>query len=240
MLRSLPGYLIAAVAALAQPSLCMAQQQKEAIRFDIPVLPDLQRYADLLAQPGYLAIVLENNGLSPSQSSKLKIGEQGRTAEIRGATFRFTGKTGAVYSYEAGYSLGLGGSKLSFPVTVDASGIPYGKVLVAVSPPLMSLIPDELTDRIRLKSQLIASLTAQKKVLAYLDAIPKEGNLVEAILVDAFNRGGGPMAESGRDVGDAVPLSDQWLLILTLFIWLIVVPAYLFVHRRRHRRSEPA
>lgn len=239
MLRALPGYLIAAAAALAQPSLCMAQQQKEAIRFDIPVLPDLQRYGDLLAQPGYLAIVLETNGFSPSQSSKLKVSEQGRAAEIRGATFRFTGKNGAVYSYEASYSLGLGDSKLSFPVTVDASEIASGKVRVALSPPLMSLIPDELTDRIRLKSQLIANLAAQKKMLAYLDALPKEGNLVEAILADAYNRGGGPMAESGRDVGEAIPLSDQWLLILTLFIWLIVVPAYLFVQRRRHRRSEP-
>jgi len=240
MLRALPGYVFVTAVALAQPSLCTAQQQGEAIRFDVPAVPGVQRYVDLLAQPGYLAIVLENNGFSPSQSSKLKISEQGRAAEIRGATLRFTGRNGTVYSYEASYSLGLGNSKFSFPVTVDTSGMPSGKVFIALSPPLVSLIPEELTDRIRLKSHLIANVVAQQRVLAYLDAKSKEGDVVEAILADAYNRSDGPMAEGGRDVGDAVPLSDQWLLILTLFIWLIVVPAFLFVYRRRHRRSKPA
>ncbi len=48
------------------------------------------------------------------------------------------------------------------------------------------------------------------------------------------------MASGGRDVGDAVPLSDQRLLILTLIIWLIVVPVALLVHRLRRRRAKPA
>jgi hypothetical protein len=112
-------------------------------------------------------------------------------------------------------------------------------VKVALSPPLASLIPPELTDRIRIKTQLVANPEAQKKVLAYLDQQAKEGDLAQAILLDAYNRGGGPMAQ-GRDVGDAVPLSDQWLLILTLAIWLLVLPVLLVVHRVRRSRRKPA
>jgi uncharacterized iron-regulated membrane protein len=45
------------------------------------------------------------------------------------------------------------------------------------------------------------------------------------------------MAVDTRDAGDALPLSDQWMLILTLVIWLVVVPALLLWYRRRARRA---
>lgn len=208
------------------------------IGFEVPALPGLQRYADLLERPGYFAIALENNDLSPSQSSKLKITQQGRAAEIRNATLRFTGRKGAVFTYEAGYLLGLGDNKLSFPVAVDLSDIAAGKVKLTLSPPLASLMPADLTDRIRIKTQLIANREAQKKILGYLDLHSKSGDLAQAILLDAYNRGGGPMAEA-RDVGDAVPLSDQWMLILTLAIWLIVLPVTLLVKQLRRARGKP-
>jgi hypothetical protein len=222
-----------------QGSTSAAEERSDAIRFDVPALPGLQRYVELLAQPGYLAIALENNDLSPSLSSKLKVTERGRAAEVRNATLRFTGRKGAVFAYEAGYLLGLGDAKISFPIAVDLSELAAGKVKVALSPPLASLISPELTDRIRIKTHLIANPEVQKKVLTYLDRQAKDGDLVQAILLDAYNRGGGPMAQ-GRDVGDAVPLSDQWLLILTLAIWLLVLPVLLLVYRMRRSRSKPA
>jgi hypothetical protein len=200
----------------------------------------LQRYVDLLAQPGYLAITLENNDLSPSLSSKIKVGENGGSAEIRNAVVRFTGRKGPLFSYEAAYLLGLGDTKISFPVYVDTSALSLGKVTVTLSPPLAQLIPKELIDRIQLKAQLIANTSAQQKVVNYLDGMSKHGDLIEAVLLDAYNRSGGPMARGARDVGDAVPLSDQWLLILTLIIWLIVVPVVLLVYRLRRGRAKPA
>jgi hypothetical protein len=209
------------------------------IRFDVPVLAGFERYAGLLEQPGFFAIALENNDLSPSLSSKLKIGEQGRSIEIRNATLRYTDRKGATFNYEAAYLLGLGSTKVSFPVSVDVSDIQAGKVRAILSLPLANLIPAELTDRIRIKTHLIANPEAQKRVLTYLERQSKDGDLVQAILLDAYNRGGGPMVP-GRDVGDALPLSDQWLLILTLVIWLLVLPSVLFVHRLRRARSKPA
>src|SRR4051794_37016717 len=85
----------------------------EDIRFEVPVLPDFQRYLFLLEEPGIMAVALENNGLSPSLSSKLKVHEDGRKLEIRNAVLRYSGRKGTVFTYEAVYMIGLRDTKLS-------------------------------------------------------------------------------------------------------------------------------
>lgn len=216
------------------------------IRIDIPIVPDLIRYADLLTLPGIFGVVLENNGLSPSMSSKLQIKDNGQALEIRNASLRYVANKGTLYSYEAAVTLNLGvsESKLVFPVAVDLTQATSGKVVVAIKPPLARLFPAELEDRIRIKALLIANVAIQKKLIAYLDDHGKAGPrekvdtaaLVDSILIDAYNKGGGPVVSGGRDVGDAVPLPDQWMLLLTLGIWLLVVPGYLLYLRLRNRR----
>lgn len=218
------------------------------IRIEIPVMPALERYVDLLAFPGFFGVALENNGLSPSMSSKLQVRERGRALEIRNATLRYSSKKGAVYAYEAAITLNLGvsESKLAFPVTVDLARVSSGKIVVTARPPLAGLLPAELTDRIRIKASLIANATTQQKMIEYLDGFSKTGSaggegmsaLVELIMVDAYNKGSGPVVKGERDAGEAVPLSDQWMLLLTLVIWLLIVPAYLLFQRIRGRRNE--
>jgi len=71
--------------------------------------------------------------------------------------------------------------------------------------------------------------------------ISKEGDPVQAILVDAYNRTAAPMPADVGDVGDALPLSDQWMLILTLVIWLFIVPGIVPWYRVRRRvHGKPA
>ncbi len=233
--------IVASVGAISHASAA------DEIRIEIPVLPALVRYTDLLAFPGFFGVALENNGLSPSMSSKLQIKEQGRALEIRNATLKYTGKKGEVYTYEAAVKLNLGvsESRLAFPVIVDTARVSSGKVLVTAMPPLASLFPSELKDRISIKASLVANATTQQKMIEYLDGLVKSmaGNsngislLTEAILIDAYNKGGGGAATGQRDVGEAVPLSDQWMLLLTLVIWLVFVPAYLIYHRLRIRQA---
>lgn len=223
-------------------------QAADEIRVEIPVMPALERYVDLFAYPGFLGVALENNGLSPSMSSKLQIKEQGRALEIRNATLRFSGKKGGVLSYEASVQINLGvsESKLAFPVTVDIAQMSSGKIVATAKPPLANLFPAELTDRIRIKAGLVANSSAQQKVLDYLDRLSGAKTtgsvgvaaLAEAILIDAYNKGGGPSVAGGRDAGEAVPLSDQWMLLLTLVIWLLIVPTVLLYRRVRMRRDE--
>lgn len=46
------------------------------LRFDVTVLPEFRRYQALRAYPGYMALALENNGLSPSPGNKLVVKER--------------------------------------------------------------------------------------------------------------------------------------------------------------------
>ena len=180
-------------------------------------------------------------------SSKLEIRDFGRILKVRNGEMRFVDKKGSLYKYEATLSINLGinTSKLVFPVVVDLSQIALGKLVVSASPPLANLLPVELIDRIRNKAIMVANPSAQKIMIEYLDSLTKSasGNrvnassLIETILIDAFNKGGGAYEFGARDVGEAVPLSDQWMLILTFLIWLICVPAYLLFLRFKMQRK---
>ena len=222
-----------------------AAQPANELRFEIPSLPGFERHAHLLERPGYIGVVLENNDLHPTFSSKMLVRDRGREVEVKQAVMRFTGRNAAVYSYEAGVSLGIGKAAITFPVSVDLSALASGKTIVVAQLPLATLIPDEKRERIDTKARMLANVAAQQKVLDYLDRLAKTAGpgdaqaLIEAILIDAFNRSGAP-GMAGHDVGDAVPLSEQWMLLVTLAIWLIVVPAALLIRRLRRRRARPA
>jgi len=226
---------LCALAAVAAVGVASSAQAAD-IRFDVPVLPAFERHAELLAQPGIVAVALENADFSPSQSSKLKVAEDGKAAEIRNATLRFAGKKGQVFLYEAGYRL-VGNTSISFPVEVDLGKVRDGSVRVVLSPPLATLIPDEIVTKIQVKTRLLANPEAQRKLLAYLDQVSKGGDPARRVLIDAYNRGGGPSG-AVQDAGDALPLSDQWLLFITLAIWVVGPLVLLWRRVRRQRRAQ--
>lgn len=225
--------------------------QGDAIQMELPALAGFGRYLDLFAHPAYLALALENNGMAPSFSQRLIV-LNSRALKMQNAFMRFTDRKGSLYIYEAGYTidLGAGTTELTFPVTVDVGQLAQGRVVVRAIPPLAKLFPKELVERARIKAETFSDRTAQQTLLSYLDGLARKassaaGNdsLFEAILIDAYNRGGSETtsaARSGRDVGDAEPLSDQWFLIATLAIWVVIVPAWLIVGRIRRARSRPA
>lgn len=233
------------LAALLAPLPGAAQGSGE-IRFEISTVAGLERHLAFLEHPGYLAVALENNDLSPSLSSKLVVRDRGREVEARIAVFRYAGRQGALYNYEAGLAIGLGGARstLTFPVIVDLSSLAAGKAVVVVKPPLAALLPSDLSDRIQVKMRMVANAAAQKRIVDYLDGLAKgvpqnagPAALFERVLLDAYNRGGG-LGAAARDAGDALPLSEQWMLILTLLIWAVAVPAVYFLRLRR--RGKPA
>jgi len=215
------------------------------LRFEIAALPGFQRHVRLLEHPGYIGVALENVDLHPTLSSKLVVRDRGREVEVKNLVIRFTGKNAASYGYEAGVSLGIGKSSVTFPVIVDLSALASGKTIVVAKLPLATLLSDEKRERIQTKVRMLANAPAQQKVLDYLDQLAKTAGptadptaVHEAILLDAYNRSGGPTMRG--DVGDAVPLSEQWMLLLTLAIWFILFPIFLLVYRLRRRRARPA
>jgi len=217
------------------------------MRFEVSTVAGLERHLAFLERPGYLAVALENVDLSPSLSSKLVVRERGREVEARVAVFRYVGRQGSRYNYEAGLAIGLGNARstLTFPVIVNLASLAAGKVVVEVKPPLAALLPTEITDRIQVKMRMVANAAAQKKIVDYLDrlakGVPQDERptaLFESVLLDAYNRADG-LGPVGQDAGEAVPLSEQWMLILTLLIWAVAVPT-VYLLKWRSRRRKPA
>jgi len=224
-------------------------RQREAIQIDLPVLPQAQLYVDLLAYPSYLAVALENVGLSPSYTARVTLVDP-QQLKLRNAVLKFAGRKGPVFTYSAGASFNLGVSEpeITFPVEIDTSKVASGTVSVRLYPPLAKFIPQDLLDRVRIKTQVMSDVSAQQKLLAYMDGISKDAPssagwslVLERIMIDAYNRGSRTALPAGRDAGDAEPLSDQLLLLITLVIWLVVVPLALGIsYFRQKRRSQSA
>src|SRR5450759_2207347 len=200
------------------------------VSFEIAVIPNVNRYLELLAYPAYVAVALENNGLNPINSSRVII-RDGQTLQFRNVVVRYLERKDAVYRYEALIEWELGVTQASFkmPIEIDVAAISKDSISVRVYPPLAKLFPEELVDLIRIMVQSIATPEAQKKMLDYLDELAKKQRaesgvygLIEQIMIHAYNQtAGSPSASVGREPGDAEPLSDQVLLLITLMIWVV-------------------
>ena len=226
----------------------LSAQSREGVNFEIPVLPDAIRYADLLAAPGVAALALQNNGLRTSVSSRLIVPSR-ESFQIRLGELRFTGKKASVYRYEARLTLEsvVGQSTLSFPVEADAARVPQGVLTVRVHPPLARFVPAEVIERIEFKIRSIADLESQRQLLSYLDRLALENKiegraqekLLEVIVLDGYNRSSGAVQASGG-LGDS--LSDQLILLSVLGLWLIGFPLFLLFARRKRKsaRANPS
>lgn len=241
MARFLALLCLAAVSSAALP-------QCDAVCFELDVLPEAKRYAELAAYPSYLAVALKNNGLRPSESGLLII-EDRRTLRFKNAELTFLRQEKGVFHYRATveWSIGIAQSKFEIPVQADLSRLGDGKAVVRVYPPLAQVFPDQLNDKVRLKIQSLASPAVQKRMLGYFDGLPGSkgahldtGLMFERILLDAYNLAAvAPGLAGGREPGDAEPIADQWMLFATLAIWLLIVPAFYAVRAwRRKRRRE--
>lgn len=220
-----------------------ADRSDKALVFKVPVLPELQSHLYLLENPAYLVLALENNGMSPSLSSKTIIKD--RTGfEIRNLAVRFSGKSGSVYRYDAMLKFSLAGiaTELKVPAEVDVSALKSGTLTVSAHPPMAGAIPSFLLEKVDFKLKLIADLSRQREMVRYLDELPQTlpaaGALdprLEAIITEAYNRNS-PTVVSGKDTGEATPLSEQIGLILTLAIWLVGLPIVMILRYRRNMR----
>ena len=208
---------------------------RQAVSFELDVLPAAKRYVELAAHPSYLAVALKNNGFNPSQSGLLIL-KDGRSLRFKNAELAFARQDKGVFHYKTTleWSIGIAQSTFEVPVEADLSKIGDGKVLIRVYPPLAQLFPDGLTDKLRQKIQILAAPAAQKRMLEYLDGLPgsKEPRLdtakmFERIMLDAYNLAAvAPGLSGAREPGDAEPLADQWMLLATLAIWLVIVPGF--------------
>lgn len=234
---------VATVALCALSSFAADRGGKDLV-FKLPVVPELQRHLYLFENPAYLALVLENNGMSPSLSSKPVIKDRAGF-EIRNLAVRFTGKSASVYRYTASLKLSLAGvvTEVVVPAEVDFSTLGSGSLTIKAYPPMAGAIPSFLLEKVDFKLRLIADLSRQREIVAYLDALPQKppaaGALdprLEAIITEAYNRGTMTVV-SNKNTGEATPLSEQIGLILTIVIWLVGLPIVMILRYRRNMRK---
>lgn len=231
-------------AAIVSPAV---EAQSDAVSFELDVLPGAKRYVELAAYPSYLAVALKNNGISPSHAGSLIIND-GRSLRVKNAELTFVRQDKGVFHYKTTveWSVGIAQSKFEVPLEADFSKVSDGKVLVRAFPPLAQLFPGGLTDRLRLKIQTLAAPAAQMRMLEYLDGLPgsKDGRLdttrmFERIMLDAYNLAAvAPGLSGAREPGDAEPLTDQWMLLATLALWLFVVPGFFVARAAWRTRKE--
>jgi hypothetical protein len=214
------------------------------VRIDLAVNPRIQPFVDFLETPAYIPAILENSGYGVAASVRPKILKRGKAVRVKNATLSFVDRKGLRFNYaaEIEVNLGVSATRVSFPVSVDAAAVSKGRLLVVLSPPLAGALPEELVDRIQLRAQQMASPALQESVVSYLEGLAGSGfaggvdTLFVQILSDSYNLEARNAPASGREPGDAEPLSDQIALIITLAIWLLLVPAGIFIWRYRSRR----
>jgi hypothetical protein len=215
-------------------------QNPPRIAADIPVRQAFAKYTDLLAAPSYVLVALDNIEASPLAGGRVTILDPA-SFRYRIIEARYAGRKDAVYRYEGRieWNLAVTTAALSGVMELDTAQLAEGRVGLKVSFPLAGLLPDELVERIRAKLALIGEPKRQDQLLAYLAALQKRidaapaprPTLYELILVDAHNRSMA-VGSSVRENGDAEPLSDKALFIVTILIWLVAVPAALILRRR--------
>lgn len=245
--------LVAAVILLlCSPAYAVAKESKDALQFDIMVAQGAERYLELLEYPAYLAVALENNGIKPSGHLGRALLIDESSIQFKNAKLRYIGKSGFVYKYKFNLEWG---AIFELPMEVDTSLMLKGHMLVRVYIPMARLFPDVLVERIRTKIQILSGPDVQKKMLTYLDDLANKNTnahklegIFSQIMMQSYNSpvGIGDSAECAiREPGDAESLSDQAYLLVTLAIWLIVVPLaaasyYGWKRFKGHKTRKPA
>ena len=234
MLKTLRTLVLIAAAAWAAAASAQ-QSAKPAITLEVPVLPDAARHLDLLALPAYLALVLENNGLNPSLSSRVVVKD--RTAfSIRSGTVQFVERKGPVFRYEGTVTIPLGLAEPGFtvPVDVDTSAIAQGKLVVrAYSGPIGGAAagPDR-TGGVQGPCARGCRVAAQGGGIPRPagTGAPREGTRARADARGDRLRGIQPGWPGGRPAQSTAvepeALSDQALLLITVAIWLLGFPVF--------------
>ena len=219
----------------------LADSLESNLKFEVSLLNESRRFLPLLERPGYLAIALERNDMSPSVSGKLNVRDSGRTVELRNIVLKFRDHKDSVYYYDAEVLMpSLGKTLVSIPVQIDLSLIKAGKATITIGEGLAKLVPEDLKDRIYFKMHTLASANSQKIIVDYLSKIEQESAgdsnsaIYELILQDAYNNSSS-MRSSGRDVGDALPISDQFLFLLSVGIWLVGLPIAYSLSRKKYK-----
>lgn len=213
------------------------------LKFQIKVVDNASKYVDLLQYPSYLAVALDNSGIRATNAGRVIISDREKL-QFRNVSIQFLEKKGELVKFTSHiqWDLSMTQLTLDIPFEIDLKKIDEKIVEVRFYPTGSALLPDALVQKMQMKIQAISSQEAQLTIINYLQKIASKNKrgmdgMLEAILIDSYNL---PVVYSGgsrKEFGDAEPLKDQYYLLATIILWLLLLPSTLgFVWWRQLRK----
>ena len=210
------------------------------LKMEVQVIPELARYDFFFQSPSYAVLALQNAGLNISLTKSVVIIDRA-TFEVGPCKIKHITKKGTIYYYDVTLSLPLG-KRLIFPLQIETNQISRGRLLIIFQPPIASLIPKELIEKVESKLMVLGNINTQKQLSLYLATLDIQAssnlnqvNAFDRIAFDAYFRDSTAIS---NDAGISEPVNDQIALISTIIIWVVCFPAFLlFVRRQRARRA---
>ena len=216
-----------------------AKAADQFVKLEVQIAPELEGYQFLFQSPSYAVLALQNAGLNISLTKPVVIIDR-TTFEIGPGKIKYITKKGTNYFYDVTLSLPLG-KRVVFPLQIETSEISRGRLLINFQPSIAGLIPLELIEKVESKLMALGNSNAQKQLSLYLTKLDVQArfdlnqvNALDRIAFDAYTRAGNSMT---NDKGISEPVSDQIALILTMIIWLVCFPVFLFILRRQRARQ---
>ncbi|MBI4403294.1 MAG: hypothetical protein HY537_03995 [Deltaproteobacteria bacterium] len=201
-----------------------------ALDLEIAISEKSRQHIALLEYPAVFPILLDLNGITISNSGRIRIINRSAFELVRDssvpfkkASLRFKERNGTVFRYESFVSWSISGIQLALDIELETRSIERGFIQVRILPSrwLKAFIPKDLEERI---NQLIAkkfNRNSQDKFIKYLTSIQtKSGGTVayplamEAILLEHINSNFGKGPRACLEPGDASPTSARFFLFL--------------------------
>jgi len=215
-----------------------SQGKGEPLSFDIPVVAGVDRYLDFLSSPSYLVVALQNNGVNASNMGRPNLIDA-QTVQMNLVRLAFVNAHDDLYSYDVAleWQSPIKTFHFNIPMEIDTKKIKTGSVRVNFYIPFASQFPEALLDRLRIRISFFSDPEFQEVVISYLDTLAGTVDstvgfqgLVDTLMLQSFSSGVQVATDCVvSEPGDSEPLSEQWALIITLAIWLIIMPVGLLV-----------
>lgn len=226
-----------------------ARHSSDAINFEIPVVSGVEKYTEFLSFPAYLVVALQNNGINASNLGRAVL-EDSVTVKMNLLQLKYINKLDSVYSYEAELKWQSAVKEFVFriPIHVDASELADGLITARFFIPFAAHFPKELVARLRNRIAFFSDSKFQQKLIDYLDEVSTKvdpglgfAGLREALMLQSFSTR--PIMTTAENCaleepGDAVPLGEQVALIVTIVIWLVMLPIYSIARWFRNRSKN--
>ena len=215
------------------------EENDGSLEFKIPIVPGANNYVEFLSSPAYLLVAMQNNGINPSNQGQAVLVDS-KTVQMNMLELKYLEKIGSTYFYNVDLTWESAIKTFVFhiPVEIDTDEMSAGSITARFFVPFASYFPEEFVTRLRNRIAFFSASELQYRLLDYLDNLratiePALGfsDLSEALMLQSFSIRPHLLTTADcviPEPGDSVSLKEQLALIVTIFIWFVIIPLSFF------------